>query len=139
MIGKCRKQKFAPAQLDFRHLTWDLPFEVTLRDFQRKLHPRTGMASSFSSDITRLQAGVAQDVHISMNAPMRHGGYTFYQSGWGPQNAPPGAKLFSTFSVGHNPTDQGPLVACIIIGIGLLWQFLRKLKLHIRAEVGRRA
>ena len=124
--------------VDFRHLTWGLPFKVTLRDFQRELHPRTGMASSFSSDITRLQAGVAQDIHISMNAPMRHGGFTFYQSGWGPPNAPPGARLFSTFSVVHNPTDQGPLVACIIIGIGLLWQFLRKLTLHIRAEAGRR-
>jgi hypothetical protein len=120
--------------IDLHKRRWPLPFSVTLRDFQHDLHPRTGIASSYSSDVTRTEDNVAQDIHISMNEPMRHRGYTFYQSGWGPQNAPPGTRLFSTFSVVSNPADRGPLVACIIIASGLLVHFIRKLVLHIDSE-----
>ena len=120
--------------VDLHKRRWTLPFRVTLRKFTRELHPRTGMASSFSSDVTRVENNVAQDVHISMNDPMRHRGFTFYQSGWGPQNGGPNAQLFSTFSVVDNPADRGPLYACIIIAVGLLWQFIRKLYLYTLRE-----
>ena len=124
--------------LDLHQREYPLPYGVTLKKFTRSLHPGTGMAASFSSDITRLQDGVATDVHISMNDPMREGGYTFYQSGWGPQDAGPNSRLFSTFSVVKNPSDQVPLYATIIIAIGLLVHFIRKLVLYILA-VGRRS
>ncbi len=118
---------------------WPLPYSVTLRRFTHEEHPGTTMPSFFASDITRVENNVAQDVHISMNDPMRHRGFIFFQSGWGPQNAAPGAPLFSTFSVVENPADQGPLVAVIIIAIGLLIQMIRKLLMYIDAEERRRA
>jgi hypothetical protein len=123
--------------IDLHKRRWPLPFTVSLRRFTRELHPRTGIASSFASDVTRTEGNVAQDVHISMNDPMREGGFTFYQSGWGPENAPEGSRLFSTFSVVENPADRGPLVACVIIAVGLVWHFARKLRLHLRTEAGR--
>lgn len=125
--------------VDLHQRRWPLPFSVTLRRFTHEEHPGTSMPSYFSSDITRVENNVAQDVHISMNDPMRHGGFIFFQSGWGPQNAPPGTKLFSTFSVVENPADHGPLVALSIIFVGLLWHLMRKLVLHIGAEARRRA
>ena len=125
--------------VDLHQRRWPLPFSVALRRFTHEEHPGTTMPSSFSSDITRVENNVATDVHISMNDPMRHRGYIFFQSGWGPQNAPPGARLFSTFSVVENPADHGPLVALIIIAIGLLIHMIRKLLMYIEAEERRRA
>ena len=117
--------------------TWELPFELTLRKFHHELHPRTKIASRYASDVTRTEDNVDQDVHISMNEPMRHLGYTFYQSGYGPQGVPPGqpgVRYYSVFSVGKNPADRGPLYACIVIGHGLAYHFIRKLVLHVGSQ-----
>jgi len=126
-------------EVDLRKKRWTLPFEITLRKFTRDLHPGTGMAAAFSSDVTCSEGNVAQDIHISMNEPLRREGFTLYQSGWGPQNARPGERLFSTFSVVENPADQVPLYSTIVIAVGLLYHFLRKLRGHIRSEAGRQA
>ena len=117
-----------------RRRSWQLPFTIQLDEFVHKRHAGTGMAKEFSSYVTKTEDGGSQKHYITMNAPLRHKGYTFYQSGWGPQDAAPGAKLFSTFSVVNNPTDQVPLIACIIISIGLLLHYIRKLMLHLRSE-----
>lgn len=118
---------------------WPLPFSVTLRKFTHEMHPGTSMASRFASDVTRVESNVATDVHISMNEPMRHGGYIFYQSGFGPQPARPGARMYSIFSVVENPADRGPWIAVTIIGIGLAGHMLVKLLRHVGAESRRRA
>lgn len=125
--------------LDLHQRIWPLPFSVTLRKFTHERHPGTSMDRYFSSDITRVENNVATDVHISMNDPMRHGGYIFFQSAWGPPNARPGQPRYSVFSVVENPADHGPLVALIIVAVGLLVHFLRKLALHVGAEARRRA
>ena len=117
-----------------RKRRWLVPFRVELLDFERELHPGMSMAASFASDVRRYEGDTAEDVHISMNEPMRREGYTFYQSGWGPQNAGPGARLYSVFSVVRNPTDQVPAYACFIIALGLLIHFCIKLYGYIRAE-----
>lgn len=97
------------------------------------------MAREFSSYVTKVEDGVRRDVHVTMNEPFRHRGYTFYQSGWGPKDAPPGEPLFSTFSVVRNPADRIPLIACLVIAAGLVVQFGRKLGLHVVAQARARA
>jgi hypothetical protein len=74
-----------------------------------------------------------------MNEPLRHEGYTFYQSSWGPQGSSPDARLFSVFAVVNNPSDRVPLIACIIIALGLLYHFGLKLFRHVRAEARKAA
>jgi hypothetical protein len=125
--------------LDLHQRRWPLPFSVTLRKFTHERHPGTTMDRYFSSDITRVEHNVATDIHISMNDPMRYSGYIFFQSAWGPPNAMPGQPRYSVFSVVENPADHGPLVALIIVAIGLLIHFGRKLALHVGAEARRRA
>jgi hypothetical protein len=66
-----------------------------------------------------------------MNEPLRHRGYTFYQSGWGPEGSEEGTPRWSTFSVVRNPADRVPLIGCVVIAAGLLFHFGRKLVLHI--------
>jgi len=126
--------------IELRHRTWDLPFTITLDEFIRDLHARTTMAANFESVVTKTQEGEAdRQINIRMNEPLRHEGYTFFQSGWGPQNAGPNDRLFSTFAVVNNPADQWPLYSCIVISVGLLIHFVQKLLGYLRAENRRRA
>ena len=121
-------------EIDLRTRRWDLPFRLEMQRFVHEEHPGTSMAREFSSYVTKLEDGVRRDVHITMNEPFRHRGYTFYQSSWGPSDAAPGDRLFSTFSVVRNPADRVPLVACLVIAAGLLVHFVRKLVLHVRSQ-----
>lgn len=121
-------------QVDLRKRTYDLPFQVHLRDFTRELHPGTGIPSRFYSDVTCVEGGVGRDLRISMNEPLRRGGFTLYQASWGPSDARPGDKLFSTFAVVQNPADRVPLLACIVIALGLLVHFVPRLVRHVRLQ-----
>ncbi|MCC6490744.1 MAG: cytochrome c biogenesis protein ResB [Candidatus Hydrogenedentes bacterium] len=120
--------------LTLRRRSWQLPFEVVLDDFTRELHPGTSKPSSFSSDVTILEPQATQQIHISMNKPLRYKGYTLFQASWGPQDAGPNDRLFSTFAVVKNPADHWPLYACIIITIGLLVHFCYRLIVHLKKE-----
>jgi hypothetical protein len=121
-------------EVDLRHRSWPLPFRVRLNRFVHEMHPGTRMDSRFSSYVTKIEGGLERDVHITMNEPLRHRGYTFYQSGWGPPDAPPGTPRYSTFSVVRNPSDRVPILACFVIAVGLVLHFGRRLLRHIRSE-----
>jgi hypothetical protein len=124
--------------VDLSHRRWPLPFSVRLDEFRRDLHPGMGMAKAFESDVTKVQDGVAQTVKISMNQPLRAGGFTLYQSGFiEPQSG--GGRWWSTFSVVRNPADRVPLWSCLIIAAGLLLHFSQKLVRHARTQTAGRA
>lgn len=119
-------------RLALRHQRVVLSFDIRLDKFTRNLHPGTNLPQEFVSEITKTEDGLSQQFKVSMNEPFRHLGYTFYQSSWGPQNAGPGERLYSVFSVVRNPADQVPLIACIITMIGLVLHFARKLTIYLR-------
>jgi len=120
---------------ELRKKSWQLPFRVLLKDTQRELYPGTQKPLAYSSDVVRVQGNVAQEVHISMNEPMRHEGYIFYQSNWGRD----ARGEFSGLAVVANPADRVPWIALTIITVGLVLHFTRKLWQHIRTEAGRRS
>ena len=122
-----------------RRHRWKLPFSLKLDRFTRELHPRTNMASKFSSFVTKTEGGLNQQIRITMNEPLRHLGYTFYQSSWGPQNAGPNARLYSVFAVVRNPADQVPLYACLITTVGLVLHFMQRLLAYLRTEKARKS
>lgn len=127
-----------PFDLDLRHGRWPLPFRIQLDDFQMEHHPGTNMASRYSSYVTKLEDGEESRLHITMNEPLRHRGFIVYQSGWGPPDASPGERLYSSFSVVHNHADLVPWISWSIILLGLLITFVGKLMRHLRAEGNRR-
>ncbi len=120
--------------IELRRQQFVMPFTVRLIDFKKEDHPRMTMAKSFSSDVSVIEDGAARNVRIEMNEPLRSHGLVLYQASWGPSNARPGDPLFSTLAVVRNPADQHPLIACIVIAIGMLLHFGRKLVRHIRVE-----
>lgn len=118
---------------------WPVPFVIKLDEFKRELYPGTQIPKSFESHVTKLQDGTEEKVRIYMNHPLRHEGYTFFQTSWGPSNALPGDPLYTVLEVVRNPSDQWPLYSCIIIGIGLSIHFLQKLVRYLQLESKRRS
>ena len=120
--------------LTLRKELHNMPYTIRLDDFRKVDHPGTSMPASFESDVSQIAAGNERQVLIQMNEPLRDGGLVLFQSSWGPSNARPGEPLFSVFSVARNPSDQWPLISCIIVSIGLLWAYGRRLLQYIRSQ-----
>ena len=126
-------------EVDLRKRTLPLPFSIRLDDFVHEKHPGTGMAKRFSSYVTQTEGRAERKAHVTMNEPLRTRGYTLYQSGWGPEDAPEGAPLFSSFSVVRNPSDRWPIAACVIIFLGMLLHYSIRLARFLTAESRRQA
>ncbi len=104
-----------------------MPFDIQLDKFTHEFHPGTMRPRKFESEIRRLEGGAEEPVLIRMNHPMRHEGYTFFQTNWGPQDGRRHDQYYSVFEVVKNPADHWPLYALIISGTGLLIHFCMKL------------
>jgi hypothetical protein len=120
--------------IELARRSWQLPFTIVLNKFTRELHPGTSMPKVFASDVTKIEGESRQPIRISMNEPLRHKGYTFYQASWGPQDAGPNDPLFSTLAVVRNPAEKVPLYACCVIAFGLLVHFGLKLLQYLRTQ-----
>ena len=126
-------------QIDLRRRTYVSPFAVRLDKFVRRLHPGTQMAAEFSSYVTKIDRGTTSEAHITMNAPLRDQGVIMYQEGWGPQDPNDRGPPWSQFAVVRNPSDQVPLISCIVIAAGMLLHFILRLVKHLKAESVRTA
>jgi hypothetical protein len=96
------------------------PFSLRLNHFAHDKYPGTEIPKNFSS-LLRLQdpsAGEDREVLIYMNHPLRYRGLTFYQASFGK-----GDRL-SILQVVKNPVWITPYVACMLVCVGLAWQFL---------------
>lgn len=108
-----------PWRLSLRPRRYYLPFSLTLKDFKHDRYPGTDIPKNFSS-LVRLKDGAGgedRDVLIYMNAPLRHGGLTFYQASFGKDDT------LSVLQVVRNPGWTLPYVACALTALGLLWHF----------------
>ena len=117
-------------QIELRGRQYELPFTIELLDFQKKVHPGTGMAKAFSSSVNLIDGGVTRPVLIQMNEPLRHQGFTLYQSsyiqGRGPET--------TVLAVVANEGRLFPYISSIVICIGLLIHLV----LQIPRLIGRR-
>ncbi|MDP7638827.1 MAG: cytochrome c biogenesis protein ResB [Candidatus Hydrogenedentes bacterium] len=115
---------------------WPVPFEIRLDDFIKDMHPGTGMAANYESEITKFEDGQEERSRIYMNHPLRHKGYTLFQESF--QEYPDGTQ-YSQLAVWRNPADQWPLYSCIVMSVGLLFHMVQKLLKYMKVESERRA
>ncbi|MBE2204324.1 MAG: cytochrome c biogenesis protein ResB [Chthoniobacterales bacterium] len=96
------------------------PFSLTLRKFQHDRYPGTGIPKNFASHAVLVDSerGENRDVLIYMNHPLRYRGETFYQSGFEKN------ETATILQVVYNPSFLAPYLACILVGAGLLYQFV---------------
>ena len=104
------------------------PFSLTLLKATHTVYPGTDIPKDFRSrvQINNPQAGEKREVEISMNHPLRYGGYTYYQyqMSAGEMVERAGQTPSSVLSVVRNPSWLTPYIGCILVGVGLLIQFL---------------
>jgi hypothetical protein len=104
------------------------PFSLTLLKATHTVYPGTDIPKDFRSRvrIDNPSAHEQREVEISMNHPLRYGGYTYYQyqmdAGQVAQQA--GRTPSSVLSVVRNPSWLTPYVGCGMVGLGLMIQFL---------------
>lgn len=104
-----------------------LPFEIALKDFEKKNYPGMQMVRGFSSDVVVLDDGARWNARIEMNAPLRYKGYTFYQSSF--DQSVDGET--TVLSVVENQGRLFPYIGTFILALGLL--------LHLALIVKKRA
>lgn len=117
-----------PQTFVFEGRTWELvmrlkrhyqPFSLNLIKVTHEVYPGTEIPKNFASRVRLKDEAGHEDreVVIYMNNPLRHGGLTFYQY---QMNA---AGKMSAFQVVRNPGWLLPYIACVLMGVGLVWQF----------------
>ena len=104
------------------------PFSLTLLKASHTVYPGTDIPKDFRSRVRvdNAQTHEQREVEISMNHPLRYGGYTYYQyqmdAGQAAEMA--GRTPSSVLSVVRNPGWLTPYIGCIMVGIGLIIQFV---------------
>ena len=122
-----RPQEFTHAgrkyQLILRPERFYKPFDLHLVEFRFDRYPGTEIPKNFSSRIRvqRPDTGEDREVLIYMNNPLRYAGETYYQASFDTDNQG------TVLQVVHNPSWLTPYFACVLVGIGLGWQFLMHL------------
>jgi hypothetical protein len=107
-----------------------LGFEIKLDDFDTGFEPGTEQATHFESKVrlTDRSDGIKDQPHmISMNHPLDHRGYTFYQSNYirmrDPETRQLTGEFQSVFQVASNPGRPIIYAGCILVVFGTFLQF----------------
>jgi hypothetical protein len=110
-------------QIAMRPVRYYEPYSITLVEFKHDLYAGTDIPKNFSSKVhlDDPTSGAHQDNLIYMNNPLRYRGETFFQSGWIPGDQG------TILQVVRNPASLTPYVACLLVALGLVTQFLTHL------------
>ena len=110
--------------LMMRSVRYYKPFSLTLRKFSHDKYTGTDIPKNFSSRvrIQRPDIGEDREVLIYMNNPLRYDGETFYQASFDPNDP-----HVTILQVVRNPGWLTPYLACVLVGAGLLIQFMSHL------------
>ena len=104
--------------MSLRHEREYLPFSIKLNGIENEFYQGTEIPFNFESDVDlKLENGQTRKALVYMNTPLRHAGKTFYQYQMNK------AADYTVFQVIRNPSWLVPYIACILVSLGLLWQF----------------
>lgn len=95
----------------------DLGFELGLKRFEIGYYEGTTRPKSYSSEVEVL----GQSHTISMNEPLHHGGYTFYQASYEMDEA--GSPRLSVLSVNYDPGRWIKYFGSLMMIVGILSMF----------------
>ena len=95
------------------------PYSLTLLDFSHDRYAGTEIPKNFSSRVRLTTPDGVNDreVLIFMNNPLRHDGMTFYQAGFDNNDKT------TVLQVVRNPSWVIPYLSCLLMAVGLFWQF----------------
>ncbi len=101
------------------------PYSLTLLNFTHERYPGTDLPKDFRSRVRIVNPvkNENRETEIFMNNPLRYEGLTFYQAGFDPDNDKLTNKV-TIFQIVKNPGWLTPYFACVIVGLGLIVQFM---------------
>jgi hypothetical protein len=111
-------------ELEMRFTRYYKPFDIHLIKFTHDKYKGTEIARNFASriEIHNHQTGEQRETLIYMNNPLRYWGETYYQGSYDKHDP-----RISILQVVRNPAWLTPYVACTLVGVGMLVQFLSHL------------
>ena len=124
------KDKGADIQISFHPKTAALPFALKLNHFMIEHYEGTNNPSSFASNVTIVGSDTApkDPITISMNEPLKEGGFTFYQASY--EEAEP-RPVTTILSVNRDPGRWLKyLGSLLLVGGTILLFVMRKMKLR---------
>ncbi len=122
--GEQRTVAFADgaASIAYRAPETALPFRVTLVKFNNESYPGSRMASTYESTVRVEDPEQGSfETLISMNHPLHHRGYIFFQSSF-----VEGRPMMSIFSVARAPGLPLVYLGVALIATGIVWMFYVK-------------
>ena len=107
-------------EIALRPIRYYKPFSLTLLKFQHDIYKGTDIPKNFASRVhlSNPAKGEDRDILIYMNNPLRYGGETYYQASFEQGDQ------VTILQVVDNPASATPYVACSMVGLGLVVQFL---------------
>ena len=106
-------------------------YTIHLESFRHEVYPGTQIPKDFSSmvRVKNQRTGEERPVRIYMNNPLRYGGETYYQASFDQDDKG------TVLQVVRNPSWLTPYLGCVIVGVGLVWQFLIHLIPFLKRKV----
>ena len=136
-------------RVQMRNERYYLPYNLKLIRAKQEVYQGTSQAKEFASRVQIINPATNENrgADITMNNPLRYAGLTFYQSNMSQGERGPGtAALLSALTgrppaefasmeekeggrtsglqVVQNPSMLAPYTGCLLVGFGMLWQFL---------------
>ncbi|HIL23830.1 MAG TPA: hypothetical protein EYG19_00300 [Verrucomicrobia bacterium] len=99
-----------------------LGFHLTLVNLKWEKYRGTEIPKNFQSRVIVEGSSESRPVDISMNEPLREGGQTFYQYQMNQNQL--GATVQTVLQVVKNPNWRTAYIGCLIVALGLIYQFL---------------
>jgi len=108
------------------------PYSLKLLEFHHDLHEGSSIDKNFSSRVRLFNPATKEnrDILIHMNNPLRYQGDTYYQSSFEPGDQ------VTILQVVRNPASLTPYIACTMITLGLIIQFLMHLTTFMKNRMG---
>jgi hypothetical protein len=113
-----------PLALSFGYESRPLDFSLTLVKFTRGVNPGGMGNASYASKVQLLDArrGIDQVREISMNEPLTHDHFTFYQASYQESKGPAVSMLSVAYDPGRPLKYAGSLMTCL----GIVWMFVAR-------------
>ena len=107
--------------MTYANKTYDLGFDLELIDFRMTKYQGSEKAKSYESEVHLKD----KTILISMNEPLKHGGYTLYQSSFEPSKDG-GEPVVSILSVNRDPGRVLKYLGSALIVAGIILLFYRR-------------
>lgn len=107
----------------------DIGFDIKLNKFEIQRYQGSMKAMQYASDVQALdtEKNVLASHLISMNEPMKYGGFYLYQSSF-EQDPMTGEPTASVLSVNKDPGRSTKYIGSLILSLGIIWLFYQKRK-----------